>query len=430
MFLKTLELWNFRCYKSLGLSFHKRLTLLVGKNGSGKSTVLDAATIAAGTLLASMDIKPYYGIKQSDARNVCYDFGSGIDVQAQYPVSVYATGRVDGKDVQWRRTLNSPTGRTTFGDAKEITAISNSYQERLRRGDSSLILPIISYYGTGRLWAQHKEKSSDVLAVNTRTNGYLDSLDVAANNKLMLRWFQKMTIQSLHKKQELPEFTAVKKAMEQCFRRITGYEDVQMEYNLDTQALDALYTNDHGEAIREPIDQMSDGYKCTINLIADIAYRMAILNPQLLDRVTTDTDGIVLIDEIDLHLHPAWQQRIIGDLLDIFPRVQFILSTHAQSVIQSVNSENLIILDSGNAISPTGEIYGKDTNSITRNVMGVSERPEAIQKLFQKFYDYIDKQDIDMATTVLGELDDKLKGDDPELAACRVKLKLLQFRRH
>ena len=429
MLLKSLKLSNVRCDESLELSFHKRLTLLVGKNGSGKSTILDAATIAVGTLLAAMDSLPNYGIAKSDARNVCFPLGSTIDVQPQYPVSVSAIGELDGRELRWSRTLNMPNGRTTMSDAKEISAISINYQNRLRHGDSRLLLPIISYYGTGRLWAQHKEKVLDVFSVNTRVNGYLDCLDGAANNKLMLRWFQKMALQSLQQQRELPEFTAVKKAMEQCFQRITGYEDVRVQYNLDTLALDVLYTDDQGHPIRIPVDQLSDGYKCTISLIADIAYRMAILNPQLLDKVTEETNGVVLIDEIDLHLHPAWQQRIIGDLLDIFPRVQFIMSTHAPSVIQTVQSDNLIILDSGGVTAPTGEVYGKDTNTITQSIMGVSDRPEGIKTLLQAFYSNITAQDIPGAVTALEVLKNRLKGDDPELAACQAKLKLLELRR-
>lgn len=155
---------------------------------------------------------------------------------------------------------------------------------------------------------------------------YIDSLDGAANDKLMMKWFQKMTIQQLQRNQEIPEFTAVKMALEQAFASITGCSDVTVQFNLDTNEIDVIYFNKDNDHVRMPVSQLSDGYKCTISLIADIAYRMAILNPQLLDRVLTDTEGIVLVDEIDLHLHPIWQKRILKDLMEIFPKVQFIVS--------------------------------------------------------------------------------------------------------
>ena len=109
-----------------------------------------------------------------------------------------------------------------------------------------------------------------------------------------------------------------------------------------------------------PVSVLSDGYRCTISLIADIAYRMALLNPQLLDSVLTETDGIVLIDEIDLHLHPTWQKRVLKDLMDIFPKVQFIVSTHAPEVINSVKSDSVIILKDDKVLSATDETYGRD----------------------------------------------------------------------
>lgn len=77
-----------------------------------------------------------------------------------------------------------------LASAKELTKIADEYQERMRKGDKQLKLPIISYYGTGRLWVQHREKKNDAFEKNTRTNGYIDSLDGAANDKLMMKWFQ------------------------------------------------------------------------------------------------------------------------------------------------------------------------------------------------------------------------------------------------
>ena len=113
------------------------------------------------------------------------------------------------------------------------------------------------------------------------------------------------------------------------------------------------------------VNDLSDGYRSTLSMIADIAYRMAILNPQLFDDVLTQTPGVVLIDEVDLHLHPLWQQRILKDLMNIFPNVQFIVTTHAPAVIGSVKKENLLVLtDNRTAFMPVCEVYGSDANSI------------------------------------------------------------------
>lgn len=427
MFLKSMVLRNFRCFVDLEVNFNNRLTVIVGNNGAGKSTILEAATIAAGTLTAAMDGLTNYGIKKSDAHYKCFDLGSSIDVQPQFPVEITAIGKVDGKEITWSRNLNSPKGRGSLASAKELTTIAEEYQERMRSGDKKLKLPIISYYGTGRLWDQHREKKSDTFEKNNRSNGYIDSLDGAANDKLMMKWFQKMTMQQLQRNQEIPEFTAVRMAMEQMFTSITGFSDVETQFNLDTGDIDIVYFNQNNEHIRIPVSLLSDGYKCTISLIADIAYRMAILNPQLLDKVLIETEGIVLIDEIDLHLHPIWQKRILKDLMDIFPKVQFIVTTHAPEVINSVKSDSIIVLKDNAVLPAFDETYGKDSNTILREIMEVSTRPDDIRNLFEQFYDLLDKEQWNLAESVIEKLESKIGNNDAEVNACRVRLELEQM---
>lgn len=427
MFLNSIRLQNFRCFSELNIQFRERVTVIVGNNGAGKSTILDAATIAAGTLTSAMDGLTNYGIKKNDAHYKYFEVGSVIDVQPQFPVEIGAEGSIDGEKIQWLRVLNSAKGRGGLASAKDLTLIANEYQSRLRQGDTSLKLPIISYYGTGRLWDQHREKKNDTFEKNSRSNGYIDSLDGAANDKLMKKWFQKMTIQQFQREQPIPEYIAVCDAMAKCFRSITGCDDAKVQFNMDTNEIDVIYTNAANKKVRIPVSQLSDGYKCTISLIADIAYRMAILNPQLLDKVLEETDGIVLIDEVDLHLHPVWQQRIIHDLLEIFPKVQFIVSTHAPAVINSVSSESLIVLKDNQAFEAPDETYGKDANTILREIMEVSERPMRIKARFEDFYQQIDEQNFEIAQQILNELETILGDNDPELAECRVRLELEQM---
>ena len=154
---------------------------------------------------------------------------------------------------------------------------------------------------------------------------------------------------------------------------------------------------------------------------------MAILNPQLLNHVLEETEGIVLIDEVDLHLHPSWQQRILKDLLSIFPKVQFIVSTHAPAVINSVDSDSLIILKDDEIITAPDETYGKDVNTILREVMEVSERPHDVKQLFGEFYELLDADDYAGAEKKLNRLEELLGNNDGEVNACRVRLELEQL---
>ena len=172
------------------------------------------------------------------------------------------------------------------------------------------------------------------------------------------------------------------------------------------------------------MDEMSDGYKNTLSMIGDIAYRMAVLNPTLGDQVLEKTPGVVLIDEIDLHLHPQWQQTILSDLNVIFPEVQFIVSSHAPAVINSVPREQIRILDHGEIYMPAAQTYGRDANSILREVMKVSERPADIKHRMDLFYAYMDEKNYKEADKVLTEMEAIVGTTDPDIVAARTSLDL------
>lgn len=432
MKIERLCLKNYRCFDNLEVGFHDKLTVIVGINGSGKTSVLEGTVIALGTFFSEMEVVRDVSIVKKDVRLKAYSMGESIDVQPQYPVEIGAEGIVGDQPVCWKRSLNSEEGRTTKKDATVMTEISAEYQRRLREGDKTLVLPLVAYYGTGRLWDYHREKKLNTFKDNTKINGYLNSLDGTANIKLMMNWFRKKTIQMAQGKENgffsFHELPIVFGAMEECFRRITGFSNVKIFYNLDTNELDCTYLDKSEQRMTIPLSQLSDGYKGTISLIADIAYRMAVLNPQLGADIIRETDGVVLIDEVDLHLHPSWQHRILLDLQSIFPKIQFIVTTHAPAVISSVKRENLVILKNNEVLYPSMETYGNDVNSILNEIMGVTERLPEIADLFKEFYRRLENKEFEEAENTLDAIDDKRNNHDKEVAACRVKLRLEKIR--
>lgn len=436
MYLKKLKLHNFRCYEKLEIDFNRQLTVLVGKNASGKTTVLEAIAIALGTWFVGFNIVNAKGInKRTDPLRKAYQIGATDDVQTQFPVEIEAWGKIEeSKDqiLHWKRELYTPTGTMTTKDAKEIVEYAAEYQKAISEGRTDIYLPIVAYYGTGRLWDYHRQKRIDVFKVSSRTNGYIDCLDGTANVKLMMDWFQIMTINKYQRQEENlesnPELDTVYLAMEKCLTNLSGYSDVKIRYNMGTQELDVYYSEQDKQRMRIPLNQLSDGYKGMISLVADIAYRMATLNPQLGTEVLTKGDGVVLIDEVDLHLHPAWQQKVIDNLMDIFPEVQFIVSTHAPAIISSVKTDKLRILSNKEVCMTANQVYGKDVNSVMKEIMGVNDRPDKIVELFEEFYRLLSEKKYDEAGAVLDKLDEERGYHDPEIAKCRVKLKLERMR--
>ena len=333
--------------------------------------------------------------------------------------------------MKWIRSLNSESGKTTIKDAGELTGLAKKAQNQIMTGDKSLVLPLISYYGTGRLYAQKKEKRNlKSLTEFKRQVGYVDCMAAESNEKLMLNWFQMQTMKSLQEQQktgilERPLLLrTVEKAICRSFERISGARNASLIFDLDTHRLVLEFESADGKAQKFAMDEMSDGYKNTLSMIGDIAYRMAVLNPTLGDQVLETTPGVVLIDEIDLHLHPQWQQTILSDLHAIFPEVQFIVSSHAPAVINSVPREQIRILDYGKIYMPAAQTYGRDANSILREVMKVSERPIDIKHRMDLFYAYMDENDYKEADRVLTEMEAIVGTTDPDIAAARTSLDL------
>lgn len=432
MKINSIKIENYRCFEDITINFDEHITLIVGKNGAGKTAILDAVAVSISTFLLGIDGGISRSILKDDARYEFHDLNGTIDPQHQFPVRIESIGDCrNEQNVKWLRSLNSENGKTTIKNAGELISIAKKVQEQIMRGYKTLVLPLISYYGTGRLYAQKKEKRNiKSLTEFKRQVGYVDCMAAESNEKLMLNWFQTQTLKSLQNQQKTGVLDkpvllkTVEKAICRSYERISGSKNANLIFDLDTHKLVLEFETANGCAQRFAMDEMSDGYKNTLSMIGDIAYRMAVLNPVLGDQVLEKTPGVVLIDEIDLHLHPQWQQTILSDLHAIFPCIQFIVTSHAPAVINSVSRDQIRILDHGKIYLPAAQTYGRDANSILREVMQVSERPADVKERLDLFYSYMDKNDFENADKILKEIEDIVGTTDPDIAAARTSLEL------
>jgi len=163
------------------------------------------------------------------------------------------------------------------------------------------------------------------------------------------------------------------------------------------------------------VDHLSDGEKCMLALVGDLARRLSIANPGMANPLTGE--GIVLIDEVDLHLHPAWQRMLIPAMEATFPNLQFLLTTHSPAVLGHVRDKSIIVMEataSGNAAIRSLAAYGKDANRVLEDILGTTSRPKEIQDWLNRIHTLItDGQTEDAATEL-----EKLRGviqEDPSL---------------
>lgn len=175
---------------------------------------------------------------------------------------------------------------------------------------------------------------------------------------------------------------------------------------------------------RLTVNQLSDGEKCLMAMIGDLARRFAILNPTRGNPL--EGEGIVLIDEIDLHLHPTWQRMVVPKLSEVFPNCQFLISTHSPHVITHAHPENLFLLalgDEGLTALRPGESYGKTAERILEDLMGLdTTRPDDVTGKLNRIYRLIEKEELEKAQNGIHSLQGEI-GEDPDLVRARVLIR-------
>ena len=423
MIIKSITMQNFKKFEKLTVEFNSMMNVIVGSNGAGKSSILEALAVGAGSFFLGIEGISSPGIKEADVRFVAQPVGSVIDRYPQYPVFISCTGVIDSQPIEWVRSLNTETSKTTVKEAAELKRVAQEKYLSVRMGISDIVFPMISYYGTGRLWSQKKEKQDKTKRkLSNRFAGYVDSLSSSSNEKMMINWFKKMTYQRLQDGVELPELTAVENAVAECFIDSgISAESVKVRYSIKSEEIEIVYKDDNDDWQKHPFHELSDGFRNTLSLVADIAYRMAVLNPQLLENVTKETPGIVIIDEIDQHLHPQWQRVILKSLTKIFPKIQFIVSTHSPSVIASAQKKQLILLNEYGCSYPDYS-FGKDSNSVLSEIMEVYPRPDEVQVKLDAFNQLLDEENFDKAKDILNELAEMLGDDNSDVVSARIAL--------
>lgn len=377
-------------------SFH----VIIGQNGRGKTSALDALAVAAGSWFLGVRGEDSRNIRQDDVRVRVLEFRDTQRIEKQFPVVVEASGWVQGQRYTWMRELTGK--RTTSVAARNIKEEAKRAVEKMQRGED-VTLPLISYYGTGRLWLEPKDMHAeetgtagrtpqDVSAKETeddlaesfasRLAGYRFSIDPRCSPRDLLRWLKFEQQISNVEKRESNQFRVVKQAIQEA---VEGCQRIEYHPRL------GLLLDIAGQP-RLPFGALSDGQRNIIAMVGDLAFKAAQLNPHLEDEVMRRTPGIVMIDELDLHLHPRWQRHVMDDLRKLFPEVQFIVTTHSPFIVQTAREGELIPLD----VQPVAETENLGLEDIARGLMRV-ERPEVSPRY---------RQMVDVAKNYLTLLDE------------------------
>ena len=448
MYVSKIRMKNFRCYTDFTMHFNPGVTVIVAENGKGKTAILDGLAITMAPYLAAFPGIKTRNFQPNDVRMVLDTAESRNELQIQrmkylLPVTLEMEVKADdGKSYSWKRELKTVKGRTSSSvSARLVSEYGKKVAEALNQPDDhQLLLPVIGYYGTSRMWNDSsllKRKKVDL----ARSSGYVECLEPSGSYNTFAQWFRYASESALEYDRIIVEknleaknpyreiLKAINKAIITCIRSM-GWTD--LKYSFAAQNLLIC----HPEKGELPLEAMSDGARSVISMAADIAYRMARLNPDLGEDVTLNTPGIVLIDEVDMHLHPSWQQTVVNDLIKAFPKVQFIVTTHSPQVLTSVPAECIRILHWDNDLVDIEEpsfSLGAESSQLLRDIQHVESRPSSlpIVKTLQRYLQLVteDNWDSEEALELRKILDRWSQGREPALLRADMDIRVRNYRR-
>ena len=413
MIIKKLKLRNFRGIEKVDIKFDKQINVIYGANGAGKSTVLDAIVImlswAANRIKHSGSSgKP---IVESDIKN-----------GEAFASIKLITDEADWKIIKTKKGHPSQ-GKSNYSELKQFV---QKIQEELHSSDTPASLPLFVYYPINRAVIDIPLRIRGTHKFD-RLSAYDEALGGGASFRTFFEWFRQredleneLKLNSkgaLFNDEEIttdPQLKAVRKAWELFLPEFKNFRVKRSPLRLEVEK--------NGNKVS--VNQLSDGEKILITKIGDLARRLAIANPSLKNPL--NGQAVVLIDEIDLHLHPKWQRMVIEKLPKVFPKCQFIVSTHSPHVITHTKIDNLIRLtqvDMNVEWERPTESYGKNVDRVLEDLMGLdTTRPDSVKESLSSIYSSIDSNELDVAKSKIVELK-QLIGEDPDLLKAEVLIR-------
>ncbi len=416
MIATRLKLANVRPIEAAEFRFRAGMNLVVGVNGVGKTTVLDALRACLSPVMKSSN-----GLRGQVPSFSVDDIRIGADaltVECDVRVGAQQCGYVVHKPRE-----SSALQKTTAGVPRQQD--HDTPEQGRFVGDPPS--PVIGAEHGGRVLAvffsTNRAVPSDRAPGRAAAGKGITAAfaDAFANRDLRLGelalWIQAQDALRMEQPTVARVLAACQKAVEHF---LPGYRNLRP----DGETRPRLWIDRDGTTL--PVRQLSDGERGSLALVLDLTRRLAQANPEL-DAPASEAEAVVMIDEIDLHLHPGWQRQIVRNLTTAFPRCQFIATTHSPQVIGEVPHERIHIVSHGQVYSPTHS-FGVDSSRVLEEIMDAEPRTREIQKLLTKISDVVGSQQFDRARELLGRLADRLGPADPEVTRLQTLLDFMEGR--
>jgi len=473
MKLAQIQITYFRCFESLKINFQPDINVIVGANGAGKSSILDAVAIALFELVAANggggrgqrqkqravllptdimidSLAPSlvsFGEKKDSYESV---IGRKQFVQMRamasdyYFIDDHSLRSVIEQDavLEWTQHITYKYPATFSYDTASSTRLSELHRyfkhlwDEIRRSPQAKIpLPVVAYYRADRRLGGMPELGDIFKLDFSRDKAFVDALNAGVSFTAMCQWFylrenaELRARLNLHKGEE-KEYSDLRAVREALKMTVEGLERIWFDGNPPRMMVEI---RDIDGALHEyELAQLSDGYRNLLAIVLDFARRLAMANPSWSNPL--EAPGILLIDEIELHLHPRWQQQVIPALRKAFPNTQLIVSTHSPAVLTTVKRENILLLGADHQIERLPAdvgTYGAENSRVLAEVFGAYPRPQNIETV-QMLRDYQrmienSQGETNEAKTMREKLEAALGTSDPDLQRADLRIRQLQF---
>lgn len=435
MKIKQLSLDNVRAFKEAEFTFNPSFNLIIGINGAGKSTALDTIRYCGSFLLTSLRKMPFkpFGFNADDihgnapfaqaALHITFDDGEDAFVRLREWREAVATESAENIDRLRREILETERlrdrPRNQLRELQETVApLENIFYypsaENIRaRANQEKCAPLMVHYSTSRSFFRDRKERSSASAPDQAA--FYEALGSSPLNlRLVAEWLRAQDALV----PERPASAALVKTIQDAIGTfLPGYS------NLRTGADDSAVLIDHN-GMSLNVRQLSDGERSLLSLVLDLAKRLAQANPAS-ENPLAECEAIVLIDEIDLHLHPKWQRKVVGNLERTFPNCQFIATTHSPQVIGEVPHEKIRIIREGKIFTPEYS-FGIDSSRVLEELMETAPRNKNVEEQIGTIARLIADGKREQAISAIDALSSEIGEDDPEITRARTLLDFME----
>ncbi|MFN6156782.1 MAG: AAA family ATPase [Dolichospermum sp.] len=446
MHIQKVIIKNFRCFEHLEVNLDPDINIFVGNNGSGKSALLDAIAAAMYPYVAGIQKIVNKEQEVSPVLQRDLPVKQNSSEQRNHPEFTLSTTSLP----EWTIIYKDPPIENDVDDKKRrkssmllVSHTSRALQEGTKKLYSELLyncdtlrydktseFSVIAYYQSNR----NLTNIADIENISNQSFDRFDTLKKAfnatANFTDLVNWFFVREYEELREGRNRKDINFELSVLKQVRNAISTIiaPNARVYFSGATSAkLMVEWTMETGEKRELLLSQLSAGYRNMLALVMDFARRLAQANPDMENPLAAE--AILMIDELDLHLHPTWQQKIIPDLKKVFPNTQIIATTHSPEVVTTVKQNQVKILEDYQIKECPSPTKGMKSSDIVRYVLGLSDlRPDTEEsRTLTRLFEAIDNGQLEEAKSLRQELQ-HWESFDPDMTRADMQIRKLERR--